>query len=675
MKSLTANELRSLFKEFFLSKGHREIPSASIIPENDPTVLFTTAGMHPLVPYLMGQPHPAGKRLTNVQKCIRTGDINDVGDNSHLTFFEMLGNWSLGDYFKQEMIPWSWEFLTSPQWLGIDKDRLAFSVFEGDESVPRDEESHELWRSVGVPEDRIFYLPRKYNWWGPAGLTGPCGPDTEMFFVTDKPACSPECSPACSCGRYLEIWNDVFMQYNKQQDGSFVPLDQPNVDTGMGLERTIGVLMGKKSVYETDLFTEIIGRIEELSGKKYEGADDETLKAFRIIADHLRTATFILGDSRGVSPSNVDQGYVLRRLIRRAVRFGRHLELKDGFTAEVARTIIDQYAQPYPELEENSAFVLEQLLLEEQRFQRTLNQGLKEFEKAISRIQGLTDAFGELQSQLKEVFDPEFIKRLQNVQEVAQNVGSNLKPRPEQLQMIEQIKGFTAAVDTIGSFSKHANDFISKLKTIDGRDAFKLYDTYGFPVEITKELASEHGLKVDEEDFIARFRQHQITSQAGAEQRFKGGLADHDEETTKLHTATHLLHTALRRVLGEEVHQKGSNITAERLRFDFTFGRKMTGEELQKVESLVNEVIAAKAAVSMEEMTVDEARAQGAIGLFESKYGDRVRVYTMGEFSKEVCGGPHAENTGDLGSFKILKEESSSAGVRRIKAVVGEVKK
>ena len=674
MKSLTANELRSLFKDFFLSKGHQEIPSASIIPENDPTVLFTTAGMHPLVPYLMGQPHPAGKRLVNVQKCIRTGDIDDVGNNSHLTFFEMLGNWSLGDYFKKEMIPWSWEFLTSPQWLGIDKDRLAFSVFEGDENAPKDEESHALWRSVGVPEERIFYLPREFNWWGPAGLTGPCGPDTEMFFITDKPACGPDCSPACSCGRYLEIWNDVFMQYNKQQDGSFVPLDQPNVDTGMGLERTIGVLMGKKSVYETDLFIDIIGRIETLSGKQYEGADEQTLKAFRIVADHLRTATFILGDSRSVTPSNVDQGYVLRRLIRRAVRFGRHLELQDGFTAEVAKTIIDQYHEPYPELEENRAFVLDQLLLEEQRFQRSLGQGLKEFEKAISRIQQLTGVFGELQTQLKEVFNPEFLNRLQQVQEVARNVGSSLKPRPEQLQMMEHIKDFTAAVDTIGNFSKYASEFVSSLKTIDGRDAFKLYDTYGFPVEITKELASEHGLNVDEEDFIERFRQHQIKSQAGAQQRFKGGLADHDEETTKLHTATHILHTALRRVLGEEVHQKGSNITAERLRFDFTFGRKMTKDELQKVENMVNDVIHSNAEVCMEEMTVDEAKAQGAIGLFDSKYGDRVRVYTMGDFSKEICGGPHVGNTGELGSFKILKEESSSAGVRRIKAVVANEK-
>ena len=675
MKALTAGELRQLFQDFFVSKGHAVIPSASIIPENDPTVLFTTAGMHPLVPYLMGQPHPAGSRLTDVQKCIRTGDIDDVGDSSHLTFFEMLGNWSLGDYFKHEMIPWSWEFLTSPKWLGIDPDRLAFSVFAGDETAPRDEESYQLWRSCGVKEDRIFFLPRENNWWGPAGLTGPCGPDTEMFIITDKAPCGPDCSPACSCGRYLEIWNDVFMQYNKQADGSYIPLAQKNVDTGMGLERTIGVLTGKKSVYETDLFSGIIGRIEELSGKKYAGADEKTARAFRIVADHLRTSTFILGDPRGVSPSNVDQGYVLRRLIRRAVRFGRHLELGDGFTAEVAKTIIAQYREVYPELEQNSAFVLEQLLLEEQRFQKSLNQGLKEFEKATARLAQMGSLFGGLAGQLRQALPQDIENRLQQAKEAAEAVGYGLKPRPELLGMIEDIRAFSAAVDTVKGFAKKAEDFAGSFKTIDGRDAFKLYDTYGFPLEITQELAREQGLHVDEEDFAERFRQHQLKSQAGAEQRFKGGLADHDVETTKLHTATHLLHAALRRVLGEEVHQKGSNITAERLRFDFTFGRKMTPEELKEVERLVNEAIDRKLPVTLEESTVAEAKAAGAIGLFESKYGERVNVYTMGDFSKEICGGPHVKNTGELEGFKILKEESSSAGVRRIKAVVGADKK
>ena len=593
----SANDLRSLFLKFFQQKNHAVIPSASLIPENDPTVLFTTAGMHPLVPYLLGAKHPMGTRLTDVQKCIRTGDIDDVGDPSHLTFFEMLGNWSLGDYFKKEAISWSWEFLTSPEWLGIDKDRLAFSVFAGNEDCPRDEEAANLWREMGVKDDHIFYLPKENNWWGPAGLTGPCGPDTEMFIITDKEPCGPDCSPACSCGRYLEIWNDVFMQYDKQADGSFKPLKQKNVDTGMGLERTYCVLMGAKSVYETDIFAGILARIGELSGKTY-GENEEVTKSFRIIADHMRTATFIIGDDRGVTPSNVDQGYVLRRLIRRAVRFGMELGMGEGFTCEIAKVIIAQYREVYPELKQNEAFVLEQLKLEEARFARTLRQGEKEFAKMVARMDGGT--------------------------------------------------------------------------VIDGVSAFKLYDTYGFPIEMTKELAAEHGLTVDEAGFAARFEQHQKTSHAGAEQRFKGGLADHSEQTARLHTATHLLHAALRKVLGDEVAQKGSNITAERLRFDFSFGRKMTPEELAEVERLVNEAIEAKVPVTCEEMTVDEAKAQGAIGLFTSKYGERVKVYTMGNFSKEICGGPHASNTGDLKSFKIKKEESSSAGVRRIKAVIGQ---
>lgn len=593
MKQISSAELREMFQSFMESKGHHRIHSASVIPENDPTVLFTTAGMHPLVPYLLGTPHPAGTRLTDVQKCIRTGDIDDVGDPSHLTFFEMLGNWSLGDYFKQEAIANSWEFLTSPKYLGIDKDRLAFTVFEGDENCPRDTESHDLWRSMGVAEDHIFYLPKEHNWWGPAGITGPCGPDTEMFIIMKKP-CGPACSPACSCGAYLEIWNDVFMQYNKQADGTFAPLAKKNVDTGMGLERTICVLNGKKSVYETDLFTGILGKIEELSGKQYQ-ADDENSKAFRIIADHMRTSTFILGDDRGVSPSNTDQGYILRRLIRRAVRYGMQLGLQEGFTGEIAQVIIDQYKGVYPELERNSRFVLDQLKLEEERFERTLKQGNKEFDKVASRVDS---------------------------------------------------------------------------GVIDGLSAFHLYDTYGFPIEMTQELARERGLQVDMPSFEEHFRKHQELSHQGADQKFKGGLADHSVETARLHTATHLLHAALRKVLGDTVAQKGSNITAERLRFDFTFPRKVTKEELAEVEKLVNEAIQADAPIVCEEMTVPEAKAKGAIGLFENKYGERVRTYKMGDYSFEICGGPHAERTGDLGSFKIQKEESSSAGVRRIKAVV-----
>ncbi len=597
MSVKTAKELRSLFLKFFEEKGHAVIPSASVIPENDPTVLFTTAGMHPLVPYLMGQKHPMGVRLTNVQKCIRTGDIDEVGDASHCTFFEMLGNWSLGDYFKKEAISWSWEFLTDPKWLGLNPDRLAFSVFEGDEHAPRDEEAAQIWRDLGVKDERIFYLPAEKNWWGPAGITGPCGPDTEMFVVTDQEPCGPDCSPACDCGRYLEIWNDVFMQYDKQADGSYLPLQQKNVDTGMGLERTISVLTGAKTVYETDLFKDIIAKIGELCEKKYE-EDEETTCAFRIIADHLRTATIIMGDVRGVTPSNVDQGYVLRRLIRRAVRHGMSIGLPENATADIGQVVINQYGDVYPELKEREGHVLEQFRLEESRFQRTLKQGVREFEKLVERL-------GDSQ-------------------------------------------------------------------VIDGVSAFKLYDTYGFPIEITTEMAAERGLSVDVEGFNERFKQHQAASQAGAEQRFKGGLADNSKETTKLHTATHLLHAALRKVLGEEVEQRGSNITAERLRFDFSFPRKMTKEEIAEVERLVNEAIQASVPVTIEEMTVQEAKEQGAIGLFESKYDERVKVYTMGDLSKEICGGPHVENTGDLKSFKIQKEQSSSAGVRRIKAVVGK---
>ena len=652
MKQLSSNELRALFLKFFQKKGHSVIPSASVIPENDPTVLFTTAGMHPLVPYLLGQKHPQGTRLTDVQKCIRTGDIDEVGDMSHLTFFEMLGNWTLGDYFKDQMIPWSWEFLTSPEWLGIDPDKLAFTVFEGDEDCPRDEEAANLWRKCGVRDDHLFYLPKEHNWWGPAGVTGPCGPDTEMFIITKKP-CGPDCSPACHCGAYLEIWNDVFMQYNKQKDGSFIPLTQKNVDTGMGLERTICVLNGKKSVYETDAFTGILAKIEELCGKKYT-PDDENTRAFRIVADHMRTSTFIIGDPRGIGPSNVGQGYILRRLIRRAVRYGMGLGLQEGFTAEIAKVIIDQYKAVYPELEQNKAFVLEQLTLEEGRFARTLKQGEKEFDKVMNNLRRTREAMEKILADDTLAAAEEAVKT------------HVLRPQPDMVAAIEAVKA-----GDLAKVKAECQRIHDSLNVIDGRSAFKLYDTYGFPIEITKELAAENGLTVDEADFAKRFEQHQATSRSGAEQIFKGGLADHSEQTTCLHTATHLLQAALRKVLGDEVHQKGSNITAERLRFDFTFGRKVTPEELAQVEALVNEAIAAKVPITMEEMTVPEAKAQGAMGLFESKYGEVVRVYTMGPYSKEICGGPHASNTGDLVSFKIIKEEASSAGVRRIKATIG----
>ncbi len=594
MNKLDSNQLRDLWLKFFRDRGHSVISSASLIPENDPTVLFTTAGMHPLVPYLLGEKHPAGNRLTDVQKCVRTGDIDEVGDATHCTFFEMLGNWSLGDYFKKEAISWSYEFLTSPEYLGINPDHLAVSVFAGDEDCPADTEAAAIWEACGLPKERIFYLPKKNNWWGPAGQTGPCGPDTEMFIDTGKEKCCATCSPACDCGKYIEIWNDVFMQYNKNADGTFSPLKQKNVDTGMGLERTLCILNGVSSVYETDLFRDALALIAEYSGKTY-GEAPEVTRAFRIIADHVRTATFIIGDPRGVTPSNVDQGYVLRRLIRRAVRFGRQIGLRRGSLSIIADKYISNYAHVYPELVENRSKVVDEINKEEERFIKTVTMGIKEFDKMAENLQG---------------------------------------------------------------------------DLIDGKTAFRLYDTFGFPIEMTEEMAREKNLKVDTEGFRRAFAEHQQKSHAGSEQRFKGGLADNTEETAKLHTATHLLQAALRHYLGDEVHQKGSNITTERLRFDFTFGRPMTADEIKQVEDWVNAAIADGADVICEEMTVPEAKAKGAMGLFESKYGEKVKVYTMGSFSCEICGGPHAKKLSDLGHFKIVKEQSSSAGVRRIKAIL-----
>lgn len=593
-KQITSDELRRMWLEFYASKGHAVIPSASLIPENDPTVLFTTAGMHPLVPYLLGEPHPAGTRLTDVQKCVRTGDIDEVGDSSHCTFFEMLGNWSLGDYFKKEMIPWSYEFLTSEKYLGIDPANLAVSVFAGDADCPRDEESAELWVQCGIARDHVFFLPKENNWWGPAGITGPCGPDTEMFILRGE-KCGKDCSPACDCGHYLEIWNDVFMQYNKTADGKYVPMQRKNVDTGMGLERTLCILQGKQSVYETDLFAPIVQRIESLSGKTY-GADEGQTRAIRIIADHVRTSVFMIGDEKGITCSNVDQGYILRRLLRRAIRYIKQLGMQQGDIARVADAVVDRYAAAYPELAAAREKIREEILREEERFEKTLTAGIREFEKLCGYLVG---------------------------------------------------------------------------DTVSGKACFKLYDTYGFPIEMTEELAKERGLKINRADFEKLFEEHRAKSHAGAEQRFKGGLADNTEATARLHTATHLLHRALKTVLCDEnVNQKGSNITAERLRFDFTFGRALTEEEVREVERKVNEAIAADVPVVCEEMTVDEAKAQGAVGLFASKYGEKVKVYTMGKYSKEICGGPHATHTGELGHFRIVKEQSSSAGVRRIKAVL-----
>ncbi len=590
---MNSAELRRKYIEFFVSKGHKEIKSAPLIPENDPTCLFTTAGMHPLVPYLQGQSHPLGTRLVDVQKCIRTGDIDEVGDPVHLTFFEMLGNWSLGDYFKEEAIRFSFEFLTSKEYLNIPLEKFAVTVFAGDEDAPFDEEAYNLWRSLGVAADRIAKRPKCDNWWGPAGQTGPCGPDTEMFYWTGEGEAPAVFEPENKL--WVEIWNDVFMQYNKLADGTYEPLAQRNVDTGMGLERVTAVLQGKASCYETEIFAPIFAEIDAVRGLTQ--APEKRTSSERIIADHLRAATFIIGD--GVTPGNVDQGYVLRRLIRRAIREGRKLGITEHFTGRIAKVVIREFGGFYHELADNQQKIVEELDMEEKLFAAALERGTREFEKLIARV-------------------PEHVVK----------------------------------------------------KQISGKNAFYLYETFGFPLELTVEMAKEHNFEVDKDGFAAAYEKHQALSRSGAEQRFKGGLADNSEATAKLHSATHLLQAALRKVLGNHVEQRGSNITAERLRFDFSHPEKMTPEQLKEVEDLVNEAISRKIPIECVEMSVDEARAAGAMGLFGDRYSERVKVYTMGDVSKEICGGPHAANTGDLGHFKILKEESSSRGVRRIKAVL-----
>lgn len=594
---MTANELRQKYIDFFISKNHKQISGKSLIPENDPTVLFTTAGMHPLVPYILGEPHPSGKRLVNYQKCIRTGDIDEVGDSTHCTFFEMLGNWSLDDYFKKEAIELSFEFLTSKEWLGLPVENLSVTVFMGDDKVPKDTESADIWRSLGIPEERIFFMPRKDNWWGPAGQTGPCGPDTEMFIDTGKEKCSDECTPGCSCGKYFEIWNDVFMQYYKKEDGTYDQLESKTVDTGMGVERTIAMLQGKKNVYETEVFKPVINAIESESGLSY-GSNNETDVSFRIIADHLRASVFILGDEQGVKPSNLGQGYILRRLIRRAIRHGRKLGIDDRFLSDIADKVVNIYGYVYEELDKNKETIFRELKQEENKFGETLKKGEHEFEKLLP----------------------------------------NLLKNPK--------------------------------KIIPGRVAFRLYDTYGFPIEITEELASEHGMAVDKEGFNEAYEKHQSVSKAGSEKSFKGGLADHGDMAKKYHTATHLLHKALKIVLGDHVAQKGSNITSDRLRFDFSHPEKMTPEEIKRVEDIVNRQISEKLDVKCEVMSLEDAKSSDAVALFGDKYEENVTVYSIGDFSKEVCGGPHVDNIGILGTFKIKKEQSSSAGVRRIRAVL-----
>ncbi len=592
MKEIKSYELREKYLKFFESKGHKIIPSASLIPENDPSVLFTTAGMHPLVPYLLGQKHPGGKRLCNVQKCVRTGDIDEVGDATHCTFFEMLGNWSLGDYFRKESINFSFEFLTKV--LEIPVNKIAVTVFAGDEDCPRDEEAADTWASLGIPRDRIFYLPKANNWWY-AGATGPCGSDTEIFIDTGKEPCSEHCDPSCDCGKWVEIWNNVFMEFNRNAEGKFEKLSQRNVDTGMGLERTICMLNGFKSVYETDLFAGVIAKIGQLAGKKY-GENDEDTRAMRIIADHIRTATFLLGDERGVAPSNVDQGYVLRRLIRRSVRFARQLNIQPQSLVDIAKLYVEQYKDVYEELKVNSQKIYEELEKEIDKFSKTLEDGIKQLDKVLQFVKG---------------------------------------------------------------------------DTLNGKTAFRLYDTYGFPIEMTVEICKEKGFGVDIEGYKLAQEEHIKKSQQGAEQKFKGGLADSSEMTTYLHTATHLLLASLKKVLGDEnIQQKGSNITPERLRFDFNFPRPLTDEEKQAVEQEVNNAIARDIPIVCMEMSIEEAREKNAVGVFGSRYGEIVKVYQIGDVDLQICGGPHAQHTGQLGHFKIEKEQSSSAGIRRIRATI-----
>jgi len=589
-KIITSEELRKKFIKFFEKRGHKYIPSASLIPENDPSILFTTAGMHPLVPFLLGETHPAGKRLVNIQKCLRTDDIEEVGDSTHNTFFEMMGYWSLGDYFKEESIRYTYDFFI--QELNLSPEKIFVTVFRGDKEIPRDNESARIWQEkIGLKKEKIYFLPRQDNFWI-AGDKGPCGPCTEVFYERDEiKKCSSDCRPGCSCGKYIEIGNNVFMEYNKIGN-RYEILKQKNVDVGLGMERILMILQQKESVFETDLFLEIKESIEQLINS----SELKNIRFIRIIADHLRAATFILAEK--IQPSNLDRGYVLRRLIRRVIRYGKLLGIQEKFCSLIARKIINRYRKNYPELLKNKNFILEELNKEEKKFAAVIEKGIKEFEKRVKKTKG----------------------------------------------------------------------------EISGELAFHLYDTYGFPLELTKELAQEKKIKVDEKGFKEAFEKHRLISKRGASRKFKGGLADTSLETIKLHTAAHLLLASLRKVLGPHVYQRGSNINSERLRFDFSHPNKMTPEEIKKVEELVNQKIKDSLPVIFQEKTLEEAKKEGAMGVFENRYGKRVKVYYIGNpknpFSKEICGGPHVKNTKEIGKFKIIKEESSGAGVRRIKAVI-----
>ncbi len=592
---MTNKELREKFIKFFQSKNHVKIPSFSLIPENDPTCLFISAGMQPLIPYLGGEKHPEGSRLCNFQKCIRTNDIDEVGDNTHLTFFEMLGNWSLGDYFKEDSINWSYEFLTSKKYLNLDKNYLAITCYTGNEkyNIPKDTESYDLWIKNGISENRIVFLGDDDNWWPKMNMNGLCGPDTEIFYWTGSSAPPEKFDPEDN--KWVEIWNNVFMQYNFD-NGNISELKNKNVDTGMGLERILCVVNKYDNIYESDLFKDVILELEKLSGKSYADFTSQ----MRIIADHTRAATFILAEKNKITPSNSDKGYILRRLIRRAVRLAKELEIPENIsiTSNIAKIYIEKFKDIYPEVLENKEFILSELKKEERKFESTLDNGLKEFNKSISILKN------------------------------------------------------------------------NNKKTIPGDIVFKLYDTYGFPFELTKNMAEAEGLNISEEDFCIRFKKHQEISKKGSEKKFKGGLADNNYETVKLHTTAHLLIEALREILGDHVFQKGANITQERLRFDFSHPDKLSEEEIKKVENLINEKIQENIPILSKEMSLSDAKKFGAMGVFDNKYGDNVKVYQIGDFSSEICGGPHVKNTSELGIFKITKQESSSAGVRRIKAIL-----
>lgn len=588
---MKAIEIRNKYLDFFKRHGHAVIPSAPLIPENDPSVLFTTAGMQPLVPYLLGEKHPEGTRLTDFQKCLRTNDIDEVGDNRHLTYFEMLGNWSLGDYFKEESIAMSFEFLTKE--LGIPVEKLSVTCFAGDKDCQRDEVTASCWKKAGIPEDRIYYFGKDDNWWI-AGEEGPCGPDTEMFYDTGKPKCSENCNPSCGCGKYVEIWNNVFMEFFKTKDGKYTKLKQHNVDTGLGLERMTMLLQGKETPFDTELFKPVMDKLQELAG------ENDSIESRRIVAEHLRASMMIIQD--GGLPSNVDRGYILRRLIRRMVRHLRKLQINLNELGELIDLNIETLKEMYPELHQNSNKIKSVIIEEKDKFEKTLERGEREFNKIVNRMK---------------------------------NDGKD---------------------------------------TISGQDLFTLYETYGFPPEVTQDLAREAGLKVDTTEFDKLFKEHQEKSRMGSEQKFKGGLAGTGEQEVRYHTATHLLNAALKVILGKDVHQKGSNITPERMRFDFSCDHKLTDEEKKKVEDLVNEWIAQGLDVKCEEMKKDDAIKSGAECMFIEKYPDIVTVYSIGNdketVSKELCGGPHVKNTSELGHFKIKKEEASSAGVRRIKAIL-----